>query len=116
MVLGVLGGASLAAFAGARRTASAYPRFLDAGHPSDLAINYFSDEGSDQSIVNAFPEVARTRTWVAFNVAPLDDDGLPVDGAGEVTGSLSTDSSSPRTGWGSSRAGWPTRTPSKSAS
>lgn len=77
LVLGVLGGASLAAFAGARRTASAYPRFLEAGHPSNLAINNFSGQGSDDSIFDAFPEVERTRTWLAFNLVEVDADGVP---------------------------------------
>jgi len=89
LVLGVLGGASFAAFAGARRTASAYPRFLEAGHPSHLAINNFSDQGSEDSIFDTFPEVERTRTWLAFNLAEVDADGVPqFNGGGEAAGSL----------------------------
>ncbi|HWM22470.1 MAG TPA: ABC transporter permease [Ilumatobacteraceae bacterium] len=90
LVLGVLGGSSLAAFAGARRTASAYSRFLEAGHPSDLAINNFSDEAQDPTVFDEFPEVERTRTWVAFNLAVLDSEGQPVfdDAGGEAVGSV----------------------------
>jgi hypothetical protein len=90
LVLGVLGGSSLAAFAGARRTASAYSRVLEAGHPSDLAINNFSDEAQDPAVFDEFPEVKRTRTWVAFNLAILDAEGQPVfdDAGGEAAGSV----------------------------
>ena len=85
-----LGGGSLAAFAGARRTASAYSRFLEAGHPSDLAINNFSDEAQHPALFDDFPEVERTRTWVAFNLAVLDAEGQPVfdDTGGEAVGSV----------------------------
>src|SRR5688572_15628078 len=91
LVLGVLGGSSLAAFAGARRTASAHSRFLEAGHPSDLAINNFSDDALDPAVFDAFPEVERTRSWVAFNLAILDADDQPLfeaNAGGEAAGSL----------------------------
>ncbi len=90
LVLGILGGGSLAAFAGARRTASAHSRFRDAGDPSDLAINNFSDDAFDAAAYDDFPEVVRTRSWVAFNMALLDDKGQPVfdDAGGEAAGSI----------------------------
>jgi hypothetical protein len=90
LVLGLLGGLSLAALAGARRTASAYTRFVEAGHPSDLAVNNFSAEGSSPRVFDDFPEVERIRSWTAFNVAVLDDDGNPQfeNAGGEVTGSI----------------------------
>lgn len=90
LVLGILGGGSLAALAGARRTASAYERFRDAGNPSDLAINNFSDDAFDPTAYDDFPEVQRTRSWVAFNLAIIGDDGQPQfdDAGGEAAGSI----------------------------
>jgi hypothetical protein len=90
LVLGVLGGSSLAAFAGARRTASSYPRFLAAGNPSDLAINNFQDQGTDESIFATFPEVERVGSWAAFNLVIFDAEGVPQfeDAGGEAAGSI----------------------------
>ena len=90
LVLGVLGGAALGAFAGARRTQSAYPRFLAAGHPSDLAVNNFTDDGTDGVVLASLPEVEQTGSWASFNVFPLADDGTPdLDAtSGEAVGSI----------------------------
>ena len=91
LVLGVLGGSSLAAFAGARRTASAYSRFLEAGHPSDLAINNFSDDALDPDGLRrlpggrADPHAGWRSTWPSSMT-----DGQPVfdDAGGEAAGSI----------------------------
>ena len=90
LVLGVLGGAALGAFAGARRTASAYPRFLAAGNQSDLAINNFTDDGSDGAVLADFPEIEEIHSWAAFNLAPIAEDGTPdfESAGGESVGSI----------------------------
>lgn len=77
VLLAMLGGVSMAAVAGARRTASAYQRFLaDSKAPTMV----FDAGGYDAEIADAigrFPEVADTATYVGLNGAPLDEDGRP---------------------------------------
>ena len=92
VLIALLGGVSLASLAGARRTASAFHRFLAASNPSDLAI----DAGPyDQQMVDKFthfPQVIAAQSYVAFDVAPLDADGAPILDqsvmAGEWVGSM----------------------------
>lgn len=73
VLLGVLGGLSLFALAGARRTQSSYPRFLRASSASTMAV----DPGQYDPTVNAAiagrPEVLRSTTYVAFTTLPLVD-------------------------------------------
>ncbi|HEX2784351.1 MAG TPA: FtsX-like permease family protein [Ilumatobacteraceae bacterium] len=73
VLLGVLGGVSLFALAGARRTQSSYQRFLRASHASTMAI----DPGQYDPAVNAAiagrPEVVSSTTYVAFSTGPLVD-------------------------------------------
>src|SRR5688572_15454240 len=47
LVIGLIGGLSVAALAGARRTASAFTRYLDASEASDLAVALFPEEGTE---------------------------------------------------------------------
>ncbi|MCU1452752.1 MAG: hypothetical protein JWN46_898 [Acidimicrobiales bacterium] len=70
LVLGVLCGAGMASMAGARRTQSAYPRFLRWANVSTMAV----DAGSDRNflaIVERFPEVIRHRRYTAVDLAFL---------------------------------------------
>ncbi len=67
LLLGLTGGLSLFAIAGARRTQSAYPRFLRSVDASTLSV---SDAGGfdpkQTAEIAAFPEVVRSRTYVSF--------------------------------------------------
>jgi hypothetical protein len=77
LIVSLLGGLALASLAGARRTQSAFPRFLEASNPSDIAI----DEGSyNPALLNGIrhlPEVTSVRSYVSFNVGVLSAHGLP---------------------------------------
>jgi len=72
LLLGLTAGPALLALAGARRTASAYSRFLRSVDASTVSITF--DGGFDPkaiSTISAFPNVERSRTSVAFNLAVL---------------------------------------------
>ena len=86
VLLALLGGLSLASVAGARRTASAYPRFREAGRALD--VQFFHSE--DPEAVRRLPGVTGSATYWSFVAGPVDDAGRP-DLAGpavEVVGSL----------------------------
>src|SRR5436305_14613886 len=71
LIMGIAGGAVIAAAAGARRTDSAYPRFLRASRAPDVVILHTSDDPSFATIspaqVNALPEVADTAPIVGYS-------------------------------------------------
>jgi hypothetical protein len=78
VLLGLLGGLSLFAIAGARRTQSAYPRFLDAVDASTLSIGIPAGYDADAvAAVDALPEVVRSQTYLGFGSLILDEDGQP---------------------------------------
>jgi hypothetical protein len=78
LLLGLTAGLGMLSIAGARRTLSAYPRFLRSANASTLVVttpgNY--DESTNATIA-AFPEVVQSRTYVGFDVSILDSDGRP---------------------------------------
>jgi FtsX-like permease family len=74
-LLGLLGGLSLFALAGARRTQSSYPRFLRASHASTMAIDPGQYDPAVDSAIASRPEVLQSTTYVAFNTAPMAGDG-----------------------------------------
>jgi ABC-type lipoprotein release transport system permease subunit len=77
LLLGIVGGLMLFALAGARRTESSYPRFLRSVHASDFSIgNVGYYDARTNARVAALPEVAQSRTWIAFNTV-LMTDGKP---------------------------------------
>jgi hypothetical protein len=89
VVLGITMGVSLFAIAGARRTESSYPRFLDAVHASTLALT--SPGSYDEEFhrrVAAFPEVIASRTYVAFEGRVLRDGRPAFDEVFELVGTL----------------------------
>ncbi|MEO6572140.1 MAG: hypothetical protein ABIO83_11410, partial [Ilumatobacteraceae bacterium] len=81
LILGLIGGLTLFAFAGARRTQSAYPRFLRSTNPSTLAVvvgGLSLDGGVDEGYdamrqIALLPQVVTARAYVAFYVAPWVD-------------------------------------------
>ena len=76
VVTALAGGVVLTAFAGARRTESAYPRFLEWSHPSDMLVAPQGSglDGYDQA-VGRLPEVVGAAPVVGINALPLTPDG-----------------------------------------
>jgi hypothetical protein len=69
LLIGLAGGAAVAAAAGARRTETAYPRFVQAQHGYDLVTGGFPDKidpGRALAQMEAMPEVAQ---WARVDVA-----------------------------------------------
>src|SRR5258705_2796784 len=72
LLLGLTGGLSLFAMAGARRTQSSYPRILRATEASNLSMTGGDLKDADvEAATAAFPEVVQSRTWVAFQANVL---------------------------------------------
>ena len=103
LVIALAGGVSLTALTGARRTASAFPRYLEASHASDVAINPIVDDNGDEDAEAAplsttlsfvehardLPEVLDEATYIGLETLfLLDGDGVPLDVQPEVVGSL----------------------------
>jgi hypothetical protein len=92
LLLGLVGGLSLFAVAGARRTQSAYPRFLASRHPSDLVVDVGGLVGSDGyqalAAIAALPEVAEARAYAAFYTARWSEHGPVLAEEFETLGSL----------------------------
>jgi hypothetical protein len=100
VVVALAGGVSLAALAAARRTDSAFPRYLEASRASDLAINVVRTEDvpSDLSDVLEFgararmlPQVEADATYVGLEgmvITRPDDPDQPTDVQPEILGSL----------------------------
>jgi hypothetical protein len=73
VLLALLGGLSLASVAGARRTASAYPRFREAGRALD--VQFFHSQ--DPEPARRLPGVTGSATYWSFLGGPVDDAGRP---------------------------------------
>ncbi len=71
VLLGITGGLSLFALAGARRTQSAYPRFLRDAHASTMAVDTGEYRRKTVAAIASFPEVARSSVYVATLVAHI---------------------------------------------
>ena len=84
VVFALLGGVSLAAVAGARRTASAYGRFLGVSNAPTMVFNAGGYDPAQDEAVRRLPQVAATATYVGMNVAPLDARGRPMESAQDV--------------------------------
>lgn len=88
VLLALLGGLSLASLAGARRTASAYPRFREAGGALDL---HFFHVGEPE-LARRLPGVTGSGTYFSFVGGPVDEDGRPdpqyADVQAELVGSF----------------------------
>jgi hypothetical protein len=73
VLLGLIGGLSLFALAGARRTQSAYPRFLRSTNPSTMVVDVGGlNEGGYEAMdfIARLPQVAQARAYAAYYVAP----------------------------------------------
>lgn len=79
LLLGLFGGVALASLAGARRTASAFPRFRRATNPSDIQVDAGPYDPEAVDAIGHLPQVARAATYVAFYAVPLHPDGQPDD-------------------------------------
>ena len=76
LLLGLAGGAVLAAAAGARRTGSAYPRFLSAYQASDVLIAPGGTiSGSYDDALAGLPGVAAIAPVVGLNAQPVGPGG-----------------------------------------
>ncbi|MBK5331836.1 MAG: ABC transporter permease, partial [Ilumatobacteraceae bacterium] len=91
LLLGLIGGVSLFAAAGARRTQSAYPRFLRFANPSTMAVDVggLDAEGYEAlAAISDLPEVAQARAYAAFYVAPWVDGQPDLSQNFEAIGSI----------------------------
>ena len=75
LLIGLAGGAVLAASAGARRTASAYPRFLRYSHASDLLVATSGGVGGYDQALGRLPGVAASAPLVVLNALPVTRSG-----------------------------------------
>lgn len=88
LLLGILAGVSMFAIAGARRTQSAYPRFLRSINASTMATDVGAYDADFAAAVAKFPEVRNTSTYIASFVAPLVDGKPDLSVSFESLGSL----------------------------
>jgi len=95
LLLGLVGGLSLFALAGARRTQSAYPRFLRSTNPSTMAVvvGGMSGDGradgyDEMDQIAHLPQVVSARAYVSFYVAPWIDGGPDFTANFEAIGSV----------------------------
>ncbi|GAC1312240.1 MAG: hypothetical protein NVSMB16_09100 [Acidimicrobiales bacterium] len=72
LLIAFTGGVSLFAIAGARRTQSAYPRYLRSVGASAMSVT--GSSGYDETAAKAMPEVVRSRTTVGLQVLALAGD------------------------------------------
>jgi hypothetical protein len=88
LLIGVAGGAVLAAAAGARRTESAFPRFLRDTAAADVLLSPAkSGVGGFDYALAKLPGVQLTAPLVVLNIQPLASDGT-IDEAAEVAAPL----------------------------
>ena len=76
VLLGLAGGVAIAAAAAARRTASAYPRYLEASDASDLTLDAPPVAEVDEAIA-ALPQVERITHSYAVAAVAQDEAGQP---------------------------------------
>jgi hypothetical protein len=91
LLLGLTGGLSLFALAGARRTQSAYPRFLRSTNPSTMVVDVGGlNQGGYEAldIIAHLPQVVQARAYAAFYVAPWVDGRADFSQNFEALGSL----------------------------
>jgi FtsX-like permease family len=72
MVVALSGAVAMTALAGARRTASAFERYLEASDASDLSINIARYDEANQAALEDLPGVEQVRTYAAILAGPFD--------------------------------------------
>jgi len=89
LLLGLAGGTALAAAAGARRTASAYPRYLHASQASDVTIDLPTGfQGRADELAGALPGVVAHSISIGMAALLARPDGSPdLAGADQVVAS-----------------------------
>jgi hypothetical protein len=95
VVCAILGAVSLGALAGARRTESAYGRYLASSNASDAMVNIPSPQTSLIATVSHQPGVASAAAWLGLDANPVVhgrvDDAFQTDNlAGSVHGEFFT--------------------------
>ncbi len=97
LLVAVAGGAVLAAAAGARRTSSAYPRYLRASHASDLLVSVAGTGMTGfYGALARQPGVALVARGIGLNVQPADH-------AGRLDWAATTEAPAPAPGAGPER-------------
>ncbi|MFP5320302.1 MAG: FtsX-like permease family protein [Acidimicrobiia bacterium] len=93
LVVGIGGGLATGALAGARRTDSAYPRFLEWADPPDLVLdpNFEADGADFLAAVAALPEVADRTDAQAVAIGRVTDGRIDVGDIGTVVASVDGD-------------------------
>ncbi|MEY2571190.1 MAG: putative transport system permease protein [Acidimicrobiaceae bacterium] len=90
VLLAVIGGLALFTIAGARRTQSAYTRFLRAKNPSTLVVDIGGiNQGGQEALdgIKQLPQVASAKAYVAYLVAEVDENGPNFEHDFEALGS-----------------------------
>lgn len=83
LVIGLIGGLSMASIAAGRRTQSSYPTFMSSTNPSDLTFSAGSPNGGSlidhglESKIAAVPDVKHVVTLLGPDVYPLSSSGVP---------------------------------------
>jgi FtsX-like permease family len=95
VLCGLLGAVSLAALAGARRTESAYGRYLRAINASDVLVNVPSPDTTLDARVSALPGIRSSAAWLGLDANPVVHGRVNYDFqtngfAGSVDGELFT--------------------------
>ncbi|MGH8994725.1 MAG: FtsX-like permease family protein [Acidimicrobiales bacterium] len=84
LIVGLIGGVSMASIAAARRTQSSYPAYLASTNPSDLNLGVYAPNGQPISAaasrhltaaIKRMPGVTSLRTDVSLYLAPLGANG-----------------------------------------
>ena len=75
LLVALIGGLSLFSIAGARRTQSAYPRFLRSTDPSTMVIDVGSIRTDRESLdaIAQLPQVEQAKAYASFYIAPWVD-------------------------------------------
>ncbi|HEY5886538.1 MAG TPA: hypothetical protein VIT24_02370, partial [Acidimicrobiales bacterium] len=72
VVVALSGAVAMTAMAGARRTASAFERYLEASDASDLSVNIARYDEANQAALAELPGVEQVRTYAAVLAGPFD--------------------------------------------
>jgi FtsX-like permease family/MacB-like periplasmic core domain len=77
LLVALVGGVSMASFAAARETQSAFPAFLRSTNPSNINIDNGPYDPKLLHKVEALPGVTSEQSYVALNLSPVKANGTP---------------------------------------